>query len=60
MGSSEEERTKSNSEKRTEILCPECGKRSDTKIRWGEISIHCRRCKKNFDVIIQLPRSNNC
>ena len=55
-----DEKTNNNSENKTEILCPRCGKRSDTKIRWGEISIHCKRCKKDFDVIIQLSNSNNC
>ena len=58
MKSSENVSVKENN--KTEILCPRCGKRSDTKIRWGEISIHCKRCKKDFDVIIQLSKSDNC
>jgi transcription elongation factor Elf1 len=40
---------------RTIVYCPKCKHRTYTAIRYGEISIHCKFCGHDFDVIIRSP-----
>lgn len=43
--------------KTTEIYCPQCGKRSCIRIRWGQVIVYCKYCKKDFEVKIEMKRT---
>lgn len=54
MNNFEKENKMFDLDKMTELHCPVCGKRSYTKIKWGEVIVHCKNCKNDFEVKIQI------
>jgi len=44
----------SNSKEMTQLYCPFCGKRSHIRVRWGQLVVFCRPCRREFEVIIRI------
>jgi ribosomal protein L37AE/L43A len=45
-----------NHREKTNVLCPECGRRTGTRLGEGDAIAYCRYCKLEIEVIIHVIR----
>lgn len=49
-----ENKKKSNIKERTTVRCPECGRRTGTRLGKGDAISYCRHCHLEMEVIIRV------
>lgn len=41
--------------RKTVVLCPWCGARTNVCLRYGDATVYCDKCKNETEVIIHAP-----